>query len=476
MKKQFELTDADLQPFDDEQRQAVMGLFKRWEGYAEDRINSAIAEATGEVELVETSDSVKRALLKDKKTLNKMYSLWKSNGVLPGRSDRIEYKDFVEVDRKHTATLRQELADFASTDHPLLIPRVISEVVKEAIEPNIVLTTMLQRINYSHGTHLTFPAMGAFHAADIPEGGEYPERSLDFAGQITAIIGKSGVAVKMTEEMIRYSQYDVMSMHLRAAGRALIRWKEKKVANLILDNAGSTNTLVDNESASYPSTTGRNSQGAYNGALTLDDLMKSYATMINRGFTPNTIIMNPFGWQMFSDEGLQRAFGFQNGAQMWQVLQGAPGAAPQWSNGNFGNGLLQNTTVSSPQNLATTYTQVPSIFPYPFRIVISPYMEYDSSANTIDFVMCDSSELGVLVVDEEVTTDQFTDPSKDIHKVKIRERYAVAAVNEGKGTGLFKGISLAKSFDFARNFQTTIASTGLINELTGDATHVDIIV
>ena len=47
----------------------------------------------------------------------------------------------------------------------------------------------------------------------IPEGGEYPERKLEVAGTVTAFIGKSGVKVRITDEMLRYSQYDVMSMN-----------------------------------------------------------------------------------------------------------------------------------------------------------------------------------------------------------------------------------------------------------------------
>lgn len=397
---------------------------------------------------------VNPVIAKDMKQLKKVKAIWSNNGRIPGVADRFTIQDLMKYDLKYT----KEVRDGYSNDHPLLIPRVVSEVVKESIEPNIVLTPLLQRINYSHGTQLSFPSTGAFSAADIPEGGEYPIRSLDMAGQVVATIGKSGLAVMFSEETLRYSLYDVMSMHLRAAGKALIRWKEQKVADMMITAAGGTNTLFDNTTTSYPSTTGRNASGYYNGSVTLDDFFKAYATMIARGFMPNTLIMNPFAWQIFADEGLSRLFGFEHGTAMWGNMQGGLGNAPQWKSAGM-NGLLQSSTVTSPQNVATTFTNVPSIFPYPFKIIVSPYMPYDAVQNVTDFILCDSNELGVLVVDEEVTTDQWDDLARDITKIKLRERYAVATMNNGQGTGLFKGVSLAKSFDFNHNYSLQYSST-----------------
>jgi len=443
--------------FDTDQAKVIVNLT--------DELNSLKAKL-GDAELVDTKGK-NDVVQKDSKVLKKAVQLWKDNGVIPGlaRGKRVLYKDLCEIDSKHS----KEMRDSFSNDHPLLIPRVISEVVKEAIEPNIVLTPMLQTIAYQHGSQLTFPSVGAITASDIPEGGEYPERSLEFAGQVVATIGKSGVAVKFSEEMIRYSLYDVMSMHLRAAGKALIRWKEYKVAKLILDTAGSTNTLFDNtaNSTTYLHTTGRNANGGYNGCITLDDFFKAYALMVTRGFIPDTLIMNPFAWTIFADEALQRVFGFHNGGAMWSHMQGMPGNAPQWRSSGM-NGLLQNTQVTAPQQLATTYTNMPSMFPYPFRIVVSPYMPYDATQNVTDMILCNSNEMGVLVVDETVQTETWNDPAHDIMKTKLRERYGMAAINNGQGMGIIKGVYLGKNFDYGHNVQTNIDLTGLTNSFTGD--------
>lgn len=254
-------------------------------------------------------------------------------------------------------------------------------------------------------------------------------------------------------------------MHFRAAGRALARWKERKVANLILDNG---QNIIDNSGSGTKSSTGRDAAGAYNGTLTLDDLMYAFGEMIADGFTPNAIIMHPFAWKIFAQEGIARAFGFQNGMSplMWQMPKGAPGIAPQWGVG--GNGLLNGTQVTSPGQLATTFTDVPSIFPRSFQIIVTPYMTFSSSTNRTTLALVDTDELGVMVVDEELKTDEWNDPARDIMKVKFRERYAVATLNNGQGIGLLKDISLNRSFDFSDKI--SLALTGLTHALSIDET------
>jgi hypothetical protein len=462
-----DLNDIDLSCFDSEQKEVVLQIVKS--------VQNGKDTDEGFADIPPGQRSL---FAKDDKKVRKLTEIWKNNGVISGLKDRFTLEEMFNYDRKWHADFVKQAAEvsdagFTSTDHPLLINRVVSEVVKEAIEPNIVLTPLLQRINFQHGTQLTFPAVGAITAADIAEGEEYPERSLEFAGQVVATIGKSGLAIKMTEEMIRYALYDVMSMHLRAAGRALIRWKEQKVADMITSDSAGANTLFDNSSALYSSTTGRDAGGTYNGSITLDDLFTAYATFVNRGFSPNTIIMNPFAWQIFSDEAISRALGSQMGMANWQTAQGSPGNAPQWSNGGFGNGLLQNTQVSSPVQAATTFTNVPGIFPVPFNIIVSPYMPFNTTTNRTDLVLCDINELGVMVVDEEVTTEEWNDPARDIRKIKLRERYAVSSINNGAGMGVIRDVSTAKGFDFSRKLELGI--TGLVDPLSGDPDHVRVI-
>lgn len=366
--------------------------------------------------------------------------LWNNNGKLEDGGERITLKDALSV-----------------PNAPMLMPKVISNIVKEAQEPLLVGTSLLQRINYSYGQTITFPAVGALVAADIAEGQEYPERSIQMGGAtVTANIGKSGVAVKVTDEMIRYSQFDVIGMHLRAAGRALARHKEVKIFNLIramgvpvFDNLNPTRSIKG-------VCTGRDLSGAGNGSVTMDDLFDAYAQIITQGFFPNTLLMHPLTWVMFVKDATLRAFVLQNGGgTFFATWTGNPAARAPWDNSSQGGlGMSSGQTITPGGNAAGLnpsalydYPQnqqsgpvLPSYFNVPFNIIVSPFVYYDPRRKLTDIYMFDASELGVLIVDEEVMTEEFDDPRVDIRKIKLRERYGLGVLNEGKAIATLKNV------------------------------------
>ena len=365
--------------------------------------------------------------------------LWRNNGFEA-------QEDQYDPTKKDQKIGFKELCDALSTpDASILIGKVVSNIVKEAIEPLLVGTSLLHTIRFSAGQQITFPAAGAFTAEDIPEGGEYPERKLEVAGTVTAFIGKSGVKVRITDEMLRYSQYDVMSMHIRAAGRALARHKETKIFNMI-NNEGTT--VFDNN-VGNKQTSGRASDGTGNGTITLDDLLVMYSKVVSNGFVPNALLMSPLGWLLFSRDPILRAFGFANGGPMFGPMQGQPGLARSWYQGGVNVG-----PVASAPYAATTYSNVPNMFPSPLRVIVSPFLSYTSgttglsgTASKTNIIMADTNELGIIVIDEDVTNEEWDDPSRDIRTIKFRERYGLGILNEGKAIAIAKNISITKAYD-----------------------------
>ena len=100
------------------------------------------------------------------------WKIWNNNGY-ENPEDQFDPK------KKDQKIGYSDLVDALSTpDASILLGRVVSNVVKEAIEPLLVGTSLLHKIRFSAGQQITFPAAGAFTAEDIPEGGEYPERKL----------------------------------------------------------------------------------------------------------------------------------------------------------------------------------------------------------------------------------------------------------------------------------------------------------
>ena len=390
--------------------------------------------------------------------------LWRNNGKLED-GQRIKLKDALSV-----------------PNAPVLMPKVISNIVKEAQEPMLVGASLLQRINYSYGQTITFPAVGALEAADIAEGMEYPERSLQMGGAtVTASIGKSGLAVKVTDEMIKYSQFDVIGMHLRAAGRALARHKEAKIFKHIrsmgvpvFDNLVPRNSLMG-------VCTGRDMAGGGNGSVTMDDVFDTYAQIITQGFFPNTLLMHPLTWVMFVKDATLRSFVLANGGgSMFASWTGNPAARAPWESSSQGGLGISGGQTVIPPNAVTSETatglagynanninsapNLPGYLNIPFRIVVSPFVPFDPRRKLTDIYMFDSNELGVLIVDEDVTTEEFDDPRVDIRKIKLKERYGIGILNEGKAIGVLKNVHVVPN-EVTLPAQAQISVSGAIQKI-----------
>ena len=388
--------------------------------------------------------------------------LWKNNGCAFGdqAGKTVEMKDALSTPNAAT-----------------LLPKVISNIVKEAAEPLLVGTSLLQRVNYSYGQTITFPAVGGMVAADIAEGQEYPIRGLAREGAtVTATVGKSGLAVQVTDEMIRYSQFDVIGMHLREAGRALARHKEVKIFNYINSMGVTTHDNLNPTESIFGTVSGRSLDGSGNGSITMDDIFDAYGQLITQGFTPNTLLMHPLTWVMFIKDPTLRAFALASGGGTYfATWNGNPSGKANWSDplgvspgqnimpgGNL-SGETADPLNAYPQNINSAPT-LPTYFNVPMRIIVSPFVHYDPKNKLTNIMMFDSSELGVLVVDEDITTEEFNDPSVDIKKIKLRERYGMAILNEGQAIGVMRNIRVVPN-EIVLPAQSQISVSGSIGEL-----------
>lgn len=443
------------------EKQVLIKLVDKLNGPIGDYVNDRVQDAL-------VTAGVRQAPMTDQqKRLDNIRQIWRNNGYSPKEpGKRIEYKALAAKDKERKLKFQSgelKQADVAFQDgafmwdNPMLIPRVIEDFIREprGIVPTI--TPLFQKIRFDGpGQTAVFPAASSYTAGnlDIPEGGTYPEGTVQWAGTVVSTMGKCGIAVRFTEEMLRFSQYDIMGLHLRAAGAALVKWKEGKCARH-LNEQGST--FIDNSDPSARQTTGRGIDLQFNGTLTLQDLLAGYTDMLHDGFIPNTLIMHPFAWTIFAQDPTMRAWAYAQGGMIWQRYQGEVQQMRQWMKG------MNGTTEMSEGGQAevnTTYSDVPAIFPYPLRIVVSPFIEYDATDNTTSIILCDSNEIGIIAVNEEATADEFNDPELDIKKVKIRERYSINILNEGRALRVFKNVILERGWDVDDRFHVE-ASTPL---------------
>ena len=63
-----------------------------------------------------------------------------------------------------------------------------------------------------------------------------------------------------------------------------------------------------------------------------------------------------------------------------------------------------------------------------------------------DMFCVDGNNVGVQIVKDELKTENFRDPARDLNNTKIIERYGFGTYNEGRAVCSAKNISMAKSY------------------------------
>lgn len=361
---------------------------------------------------------------------------------------------------------RLEIRDLLSTSNaPPLFRKTFSNVVKEAAEPLLVATSLLTRINWEYGQSVSFPAMGEITAGQISEGGEYPTETPSIGGAtVVASIDKHGVAIRVTEEMIKFSMFDIIAMMLRSAGRAMARHKETRAFNYIrsmgvaaFDNLNPSNSL-------YGVTHGRNLQGVANGSIVMDDIFDAFAQLLDQGFMANTLLMHPLTWAMWVKDPQLRAFVQANGGGVFYASwNGNPAGRAPWDNSSMGglgvssgqkiipgktssgqaapHGQTASNLLQFPQTINSSPV-LPNYMNVPFRIIVSPYIPYDPRTKLTDIYMFDSNYLGVMLVGEDLTTEEWREPMRDVQNIKMRESYGFGILEEGRPIATLKNIAV----------------------------------
>ena len=132
-----------------------------------------------------------------------------------------------------------EVRDAITTPDALeTLGRVYTSVLQDVIDIQMVGTRLIQTLNFSEtkgiSTHYTWVSAGNIPDVRVGESGEYPEFSLSVGttSSIRAQFQKYGLVVKVTQEQLDQSQWDVIRLHITEAGKALARAKEKAIFNL----------------------------------------------------------------------------------------------------------------------------------------------------------------------------------------------------------------------------------------------------
>lgn len=319
------------------------------------------------------------------------------------------------------------LQDFLATPQAkVLIPRVVIGTMRKAADPMYLASAFYKKIRMKSGQAIMFPSIGVMRAHDVAEGQEIPQETLDWQlhkGSLISI-GKSGVRVQFTEELIKDCEFDIVGMMLSEAGRAMARHKEQKAFTewlmhgwTVFDNAIRKQDPVKYKDAG---TSGVDFLNVLNDTMSIDDFLDLVIAVYNNEYTPTDLIMHPLAWSVFAKNGLT---GSLTAPMDREAKRESPNAAFK-----LGPESIQGR------------------IPFAFNVNLSPFAPIDKQNKTFDLFCVDQNNVGVQIVKDDITTEEFRDPSRDIRNVKAIERYGYGTFNEGRAICMAKNISMAKSW------------------------------
>jgi hypothetical protein len=317
-----------------------------------------------------------------------------------------------------------KLSEFLATPSAqVLLPRVIIGAMREAAEPMYIGVKMLQKIRMTGpGQSMIFPSIGIMRAFDVPEGGEVPEDSIDWQTHETPEIrvGKSGIRIRVTEEMIADSQWDIVSMMIKQAGRALARHKEQKAFHQFRKHG---HVVFDNYiRAQYPEagTTGLDEHGNLNDTFSAEDFLDIIIAVMSNEYTPSDILMHPLAWTVFAKNEL-------TGTMLAKPYDNYPAKG-------------------APTNIKLGPESIQGRIPFNFNVQLSPFIPLDKRLRRFDVYVVDKNNIGVLLVKDELKTEEWTEPARGLKNVKMIERYGIGILNQGKAIAVAKNISMDRSY------------------------------
>lgn len=384
--------------------------------------------------LAEALQSVNKmqAAAKAQKKTDKLKSLDVMENML-----RNSYGDF----SKGRVSIQEGLA---TTDTIALIPKIIEGELREAAEPEYLATNFMKKVQVEGGNSLVYviPVVGELHAYEVAEGGRYNEDSVEQTtvenARLEVRVKKVGLRVSITEEAIQDSSWDIYGINVRKMGQAMARYKEE----LCFNNFSMHGTPVfDNEARQQveaAGTTGHGKDGAYNDTMTMEDFLEMMLALMGQGQNPTDVIMHPLTWVIFAKNSMigngvtYGAFGGQQ-VHPWGATQGTPGFA----------GLQADM---GPQKFIMTPEQTQGRLPMPINVNFSQFVKFDKIKKRFDMYVVDRSNVGVIAQKENLSTENWSDPERDVRMLKVKERYGVGILDNGKGIAVARNLAVAPTY------------------------------
>ena len=384
------------------------------------------------------------------KDLARLDTIFRTNGWDPEKEKHVTMKDAMDV---------QNAA--------FLIPRVMTQMVQEGIEPLLIGTHLLQRIEYEQGMMTVFPAIEPLRAEEVADGADVPFVNINIGGaqSFGVTVKRHGLGLKIHERFVKESSYPWINYWLRLAGNALARHKEEyifsfisQLGTVVYDNSVSARLSGAAVQPVKGITTGRNYKGVLNGSMTLDDIFDMYAQVMAQGFIPDTLLVHPMTWLMWVKDPVLREFAIQaGGGSFFANWTGNPASLGnkfynfnglgqgQGQQGEYNNGTQTGGQTSKasglPQRQDSAF-QLPNYLGLPFRILVSPFVNFDPINRVTDILMFESRNLGALIVGEDPHVKDWTDQRYGLQYMAIEETYGFGILHEAQAVAVAKNVKV----------------------------------
>lgn len=345
---------------------------------------------------------------------------------------------------KGRVTVQETLS---SNDVVKLIPKVIEGQLRQAAEPEYLASNFFKQVQVPSGNSAVYviPYVGEIYASEVQEGGRYNEQSPDYTtlenGTFEIRVKKIGCKISITEEAISDGAWDIYSLSVQQMGRAMARYKEEWCMNSFTDHG---HIIFDNaiaEQNEEARTHGLDANGNYNNTINMEDVLDMMLAMMGNDQTPTDIIMHPLTWVIFARNsmiGNGLTFGAFGGQQVhpWGATQGTPGFA----------GL---SSEMGPQKFIMTPEQTQGRLPFGINVNFSPFIKFDKVNKTFDMYIINRNNVGVIAQKDPLSTDNWTNPERDIRLLKCKERYGVGILDNGRGIAVARNIAVAPTYPVA---------------------------
>ena len=128
----------------------------------------------------------------DRVQLLRYDSIFRNNGYDPGEQKQLAMKDTMDL-----------------PNAAFMVPRVLTTFVQAGVEPMLIGSNPLQRIEYVPGMTTVFPAVDVLTAREAGDGGALPEFNVNVGGGQTfgVNVTRHGLALKVANRFIEQSTY-----------------------------------------------------------------------------------------------------------------------------------------------------------------------------------------------------------------------------------------------------------------------------